>query len=405
MKRKPSAWIAVLLVVAMAFAGCTKKGTDPTPTPTPTEEITPAVTEEPTPTPDPKSEWDDKFLKDRYAGKFKIGVALSASIIRNETLMEVVKKEFNSFTFGNEMKPDSLLNQRATLDGYPDTYTEPVLQFVSIENGLNFARDNGFGVRGHTLCWYSQTPSWFFTEDYKTGSPLVSREVMLARLESYIRQVMEFCQTNYPGLIYAWDVCNEGVDKLTGDENAIRKKGNLWYSTIGPDFMEYAFAYARKYSDGTAKLYYNDYNCFDKQKEILAALKPIQEAGNIDGIGMQCHLSTGDNIKSRVYGVAKNFAQNGYLVEITELDIAVSGGAYDDTMQSMKYKLLFQYIEQAKLDGEVDIDSVTIWGLSDFDSWKRADKPVLFTTVVGGLQRKPAWYGAMQDPSIDAFEW
>ena len=287
MKRKPSAWIAVLLVVAMAFSGCTKKGADPTPTPTPTEEITPAVTEEPTPTPDPKSEWDDKFLKDRYDGVFKIGVALSSQTIRNVKAMEIVKNEFNSFTFGNEMKAENLLDQAATLAGYPDTNTEPVLKFIGIQNGLTFAMNNGYGVRGHTLCWYSQTPAWFFTEDYKAGSPLCSREVMLARLESYIRQVMEYCQTNYPGVIYAWDVVNEAVDPQTGDENYIRKGKNLWYETIGPDFIQYAFEYARKYSDGTADLYYNDYNCYEKTDWILKALAPIKEAGNIDGIGCQ----------------------------------------------------------------------------------------------------------------------
>lgn len=405
MKRKPSAWIAVLLVVAMVFAGCTKKGADPTPTPVPTEEITPTPTEEPTPTPDPKSEWDDKFLKDRYDGVFKIGVALSSQTIRNVKAMEIVKNEFNSFTFGNEMKAENLLDQAATLAGYPDTNTEPVLKFIGIQNGLTFAMNNGYGVRGHTLCWYSQTPAWFFTEDYKAGSPLCSREVMLARLESYIRQVMEYCQTNYPGVIYAWDVVNEAVDPQTGDENYIRKGKNLWYETIGPDFIQYAFEYARKYSDGTADLYYNDYNCYEKTDWILKALAPIKEAGNIDGIGMQCHLSTGDNIQNHVYKVAKKFSDAGYMVEITELDITVTDSGYADKMQSMKYKLVFQYMEQAKLNGEIDIDSVTIWGLSDTDSWRSSQKPVLYKSAGSQFERKPAWYGAMQDPSIDAFEW
>ena len=402
--------LIVFLLICSLLVGltaCGKKSGDSavSGTPEPTVEPVPSDTPTPTPSPDPNAAWEGKYLKDRYKDSFKIGVALSASIIRNNNQMAVVKNEFNSFTFGNEMKPDSLLNRDATVKGYPETNTEPVLQFIGIQNGLNFARDNGFGVRGHTLCWYSQTPSWFFTEDYQVGSPLCSREVMIARLESYIKQVMEFCQTNYPGLIYAWDVVNEAVDKGTGDGNAIRKGKNLWYDTIGPDFYVYAFRFARKYSDGTADLYYNDYNCYEKTNEILKALEIVKEEGNIDGIGMQCHISTGDNIKNRVYKVAKMFTEAGYKVEITELDIAASNNEYGERMQAMKYKLLFQYIEEGKKNGEIDIDSITIWGLSDTDSWKHEDKPVLFKLGGGGLIRKPAWYGAMQDPAIEAYEW
>jgi len=39
---------------------------------------------------------------------------------------------------------------------------------------------------------------------------------MLLRLESYIRQVLEFVQTEYPGVIYAWDVVNEAVENGSG---------------------------------------------------------------------------------------------------------------------------------------------------------------------------------------------
>ena len=409
MKRRFSMLTAILLIAAMTFSACGKKSGSNAATPTaePTEEVTPTPTEEPTPspTPDPKAEWADKHLKDRYEGTFKVGVALARTTFLKAEQMDVVKQEFNSFTFGNEMKPDSLLDRAATVAGYPDTNTEPVLAFGAIKNGMEFAVANGFSVRGHTLCWYSQPPKWFFTEDYGDNSPLCSREVMLKRLESYIRQVMEYCQTNYPGVIYAWDVVNEGIDKGTGDEHAIRKTNNLWYETIGPDFIQYAFEYARKYSDGTADLYYNDYNCYEKTKEILDALAPIQAAGNIDGIGMQCHLSSGQNVQNDVYKVAKKFSAAGYKIQITELDIEQSNTEYADTMQSIKYKLVFQYMEQAKQSGEINIDSITVWGLTDGDSWKSGDKPVLFKLAVGGLERKPAWYGAMQDPSINAFEW
>ena len=39
---------------------------------------------------------------------------------------------------------------------------------------------------------------------------------MLRRLENYIKNVLEYSQTHYPGLIYAWDVVNEAIEISDG---------------------------------------------------------------------------------------------------------------------------------------------------------------------------------------------
>lgn len=403
--------IGVILLAAMfvSLFGCGKeKEKNPSVTVTPTDAITASATPTgtPTPSPVPVNPLDSMTLRERYKDSFKVGVALPNSIISIPRYTDIVKEEFSSFTFENEMKPDALLDKAATQNGYPDTNTEPVLRFTSLKRGLDFAQENGIQLRGHTLLWYKQTPKWFFTVDYREGSELCSREVMIARLESYIRQVMEYFQTEYPGLIYAWDVVNEAVDGQTGDENMIRKGSNLWYSTIGPDFIQYAFRFTRKYSDGTAKLYYNDFNCAQKKFGIVKVLEPILAEGNIDGIGMQCHLSSGNSVREDVYKTAKYFASQGYCIEITELDIGQTlKGEDGDKIQAMKYKILFQLMEEAKKNGEINIDSITVWGLYDTVSWRATERPLLYRIAVGGLEKKPAWYGAMQDPDIPAMEW
>ena len=78
-------------------------------------------------------------------------------------------------------------------------------------------------MRFHTLVWYSQTPDWYFCKNYtpeydgtgtakKNITNLVDKETMLARIESYVKQVITYAETNYPGVVYAYDVVNEVID-------------------------------------------------------------------------------------------------------------------------------------------------------------------------------------------------
>ena len=106
------------------------------------------------------------------------------------------------------------------------------------------------------LVWHSQTPEAFFHEGYDTTKPLVSREVMLGRLENYIRAVLTETEEKYPGVIVSWDVVNEAIDDGT---NWLRA-GSNWVKVIGEDFVSKAFEFARKYAAEGVLLYYNDYN-------------------------------------------------------------------------------------------------------------------------------------------------
>ena len=407
MKRFVKVIAAVLLFVALAAGtvSCTGDNGTTSASVTPTQEVTPTPTEvpgTPTPTPNPL---DSMTLRELYKDDFKIGVALPNAIIGNVALTSEIVAQFNSMTFENESKPDQLLDLAACRNGLPDTYTEPKLKFTSIEKGMAFAKEHGIAVRFHTLLWYQQTPASFFTEDYTQNGTRVSREVMLKRMESYIRQVMTYMNETYPGMVYCYDVVNEAINPGEGDPNGMRAK-SFWYETVGPDFMEYAFAYARKYAPEGVDLYYNDYNCYSKKMQILKVLKPILEAGNIDGIGMQCHLSTHSSVAREVRGTAEEFTKAGFKVQITELDIGTSNTEEGYEIQAMKYKVLFTQMQKAKREGTVNIDCITVWGLMDSASWRSDEFPLLYKfNGSTKLTKKRAWYGAMQDPSIRAIEW
>lgn len=407
--RTAIALIAILALVVSMMAGCGKNSSDSAATPTPTPAVleptaTPTPTEvpaTPTPTPNPL---DDMTLKQVYADDFKVGVALPINMLSTPNLKSDIAANFNSMTFENETKPDAILNRDACVKGLPETYTEPVIHIEHIEGSMRIAKENGIAVRFHTLLWYQQTPSWFFTEDYTAKGAKVSREVMLKRMESYIKQVMEYMEEHYPGQVYCYDVVNEAINPGEGDPNGMRVK-SLWYEVVGPDFMNYAFEYARKYAPEGVDLYYNDYNCYDKVSQILTVLQPILDAGNIDGIGMQCHLTISNSVERQVKKTAEKFTAAGYKVQITELDIGIEDESDANIeLQAMKYRVLFKKIREAKAAGTIDIDCITIWGLYDAASWRADEYPLLYKYKGGKLVKKRAWYGAMQDPTVKAIE-
>jgi endo-1,4-beta-xylanase len=150
------------------------------------------------------AEEEDYILKDGCADYFLLGVGINGSTLDNlttydEEYMALVKKHFNSVTMSNLMKSCYLLKQeesKASEDGMP------VLDFTTIDDTLEWCMDNGMKMRGHTLVWHTQAPRWFFCKGYADDGKYVDKETMLARMESYIKQVLEHVQTNYPGVIY-----------------------------------------------------------------------------------------------------------------------------------------------------------------------------------------------------------
>ena len=145
----------------------------------------------------------EQGLYEFYKDDFMVGVALPGSIVKNEgkKLRATILDNFNSMTCENEMKPDALLDKAACQANLEETYTNPVVKFDSCAPAVKFALDNGIRIRLHTLVWHSQTPGWFFTEDYTDNGALVSRDVMLARMENYIKTVLTYFDENYPELI------------------------------------------------------------------------------------------------------------------------------------------------------------------------------------------------------------
>lgn len=329
-------------------------------------------------------------LKDLYSDYFKIGTCLPMTVIDNPNpeFLALVDTEFNSITPENELKPESIIDAATTLAD-PAAYDEcPALDFSNAIPILEYCQENNIPMRGHTLIWYSQTPSWIFYENYDVDGELASRELMLTRMENYIDTVMNWCEENYPGVIYAWDVVNEAAD-----DNGAGLRDCYWRQVIGDDYVEKAFEYARLHAPEGVQLFYNDYNEYftTKQNEILEILAPVAAAGNIDGVGMQSHISNMVQPESYIEAMNRYADELGVVIHITELDVNAPlspNSLYD---QGVYMQSLFEAIIEAK-DNGTPIECVTFWGLTDDMSWRSSNQPLLF---FGNIEPKPAFEGVV----------
>ncbi|MFF5105448.1 endo-1,4-beta-xylanase [Streptomyces sp. NPDC000134] len=277
------------------------------------------------------------------------GTAIASGRLNDSAYTTIANREFNMVTAENEMKIDATEPQRGQFN------------FTSADRIYNWAVQNGKKVRGHTLAWYAQQPSWM---QNLSGSTL--RQAMI----DHINGVM----AHYKGKIAQWDVVNEAF--ADGNSGA-RRDSNL--QRTGNDWIEAAFRAARA-ADPAAKLCYNDYNIenwtWAKTQAVYSMVRDFKQRGvPIDCVGFQSHFNSGSPYNSNFRTTLQSFAALGVDVAITELDIQ---GASASTYASVTNDCL----AVARCLG------ITVWGVRDSDSWRSGDTPLLFNN---DGSKKPAY--------------
>lgn len=339
-------------------------------------------------------------LKDAYDGYFTVGVAVNQRNVSDSTQIELIKKEFNSITAENDMKPGEL---------HP---AEGVWNWERGDKIADFCRKNGIKLRGHCLVWHSQFCDWMFND--KNGKP-VSKEVFYSRLRDHIHQVVN----RYKDVVYAWDVVNEAMSDAgrgwRGHEPNPYRESKL-YKLCGDEFIAKAFEYAHE-ADPDAILFYNDYNAATpiKRDRIYNMVKKMQDAGvPITGIGMQGHYNIYGPSEEDVDSALTKYSELVDHIHITELDIRCNeemGGQlrfsrgensaippYIATLHEDQFARIFRVFRKHK---DV-IDNVTMWNLSDADSWLGVNNhPLLFDE---NLKPKKAYYAVKNfDEKLDRY--
>ena len=309
-------------------------------------------------------------LKYAYKDYFSIGVAVNMRNISNPEQIAIIKKDFNSITAENDMKPQP---------------TEPAYGQFNWENAdkiANFCRSNGIKLRGHCLMWHAQIGEWMYKDE---KGDLVSKEKLFQNMKHHITAIVE----RYKDVVYAWDVVNEAISdggwqggRRGMGEHPSPYRNSPLYQIAGGEFIKKAFIYARE-ADPNVLLFYNDYNAADpgKRDRIYNMVKSMKEEGvPIDGIGMQGHYNVYGPSMEDVDAALTKYSTIVKHIHITELDIRANqemGGQLNfsrdggnisqvvKTLQEDQYARLFKVLRKHK---DV-VDNVTFWNLSDRDSW------------------------------------
>ena len=308
-------------------------------------------------------------LKDAYKDYFMIGVAVNQRNVTNAQQMALIKKEFNSMTCENDMKPE------------PTEPREGQFNWENADRIADFARANGIKLRGHCLMWHSQIGQWMYNDN-------PTKEVFYQRMKNHIQAVV----SRYKDVVYCWDVVNEAMTDDPKADDPYRQ--SPMYKLCGDEFIAKAFEYAHE-ADPNALLFYNDYNECDpvKSQRIYNMVKKMKDAGvPIHGIGMQGHYNIYGPTEKEVDDALNLYKKVVKHIHVTELDIRVNaemggqlrfsreGAAVTD---SVKQHLADQY---ARVFGVFRkhkdvIDCVTFWNLGDRDSWLgAANYPLPFDT-------------------------
>ncbi|MBR1638085.1 MAG: endo-1,4-beta-xylanase [Treponema sp.] len=365
-------------------------------------------------------------LKETYKDYFDyFGLAVTKEDLDSSKVQDGLKYQASSTTMGNEFKPDFLFNwtQPTKFEDFTaengKTYKVPywLPGFNRMDACLKECKELGLKMRGHVLVWHSQTPWWFFVEDYGEGDYYVDVDEMNARMEWYIKTVMEHVaewekkNNNGEHIVTIWDVVNEVCSDGATESSWLRgEESSEWMKVYeNGDYIVNAFRYANKYAPADVELVYNDYGCSSphKLKGILKIIDSIQAApdARIDAMGMQSHV----NMKTPVTGpnsfesAVQAFVNKGLNVQITELDIANGQDAYSSIRLKAKYNEFFKmFIANRKTAEHKGIEGVTIWGLNDEGTWLNSQKehqgntqyPLLFKTR--DFIVKPAFYGVLE---------
>jgi endo-1,4-beta-xylanase len=327
----------------------------------------------------------------------KIGLRFGSAIIPQDiqtpSYAAIAASQFSVVTPGNAMKWQVVEPTEGTYD------------WSQADQLVAFAQANRQLIRGHTLLWHSQLPTWL-----TTGA--ANGTISLALLANLLHQHITTEVSRYRGKIWQWDVANEF---FTDSSPSKINPNDFWVSHLGPGIIGQAFIWAHQ-ADPDALLCYNDYNIAGedgsnaKSDAAYAWLKQELAAGiPISCVGDQGHLDTKFGFSGQLMEQdLARYASLGLKVAITEADVRTSvnnATAQVPTDHLAVFAQPYEFSQMLKACLALpQCISFTVWGFTDADSWV----PGFFTgegyaTIYDVKQQpKPAYYELQSDLKLAA---
>lgn len=324
--------------------------------------------------------WDPKHTQNKLkypgldvlakrAGLLYFGTAIDNVVLNNTKYVSIAhnRSEFGQVTPSNGQKWMHIEPQRN------------VFNFTLGDQIMKPGKKAGQIARCHNFVWHQQLPDWITGKNY-------TKNELIGILENHIKHEARY----YYDQCYAWDVVNEAFN----DDGTYRS--TPFYNTIGKEYIELAFKFARKYTSPRTRLYYNDYGIErvnNKSIAVAALVKDFQKRDiPIDGVGFQAHFTVG---RSPSYNETKQtiamFNKLKVEVALTELDVRIA--LPDSPEKQAQQAVAYTDAVKACVDSD-DCVGVTVWDFWDPVSWVPETFPGNGNADLldANFTRKPAYY-------------
>lgn len=335
-------------------------------------------------------------LKEEFVKKeMKVGTCIN-TLYLEEPYASLVKAQFNSVTLENHLKPNFVLSQEKSRE----TGHLSVEFSEETKKLLNWCKENGLPVRGHTLIWYMGIPGWVYHEGFASDAANVGREELLKRMEDFIKGFFAALdEGGWSEVLYCLDVVNEAV--IAPGE--IRKLP--WQEIIGDDYIWYAYHYARKYAPANIRLAYNDFDLeakTDKVIELVNGLKEQDGTPLVDIIGQQGHYGAYSSIDTLMDALERIGTETGCELQVTELDVSVSRQGTEEELK-LQGRFYYQFVQKilSLREKGINITGITLWGFADSLSWMPSGYLHLYDR---NLVPKYAYFGMLGKKELAGFD-
>ena len=302
--------------------------------------------------------------------------------IRMEKIIRFIDRYLDSITPENEMEMEIYFNQDqpAFIDDKVNTH---LFNFSYADKVYAFAQENGLNIRIHTIIWYWHVPRQL--TEYLENRSAEDRKKLTYQ---FIKTYMQCLKERYPNA-YSVELINEiaadpdeirilreeGKPVYDVDDEGVRI--DEWYRLLGKHYYIEIFRLAREVFGDQIKLFYNDNNEGNPEKQIIfkkviGRIKAYEQEHGvrlIDGFGMQCHFWGSENeTRQYIEEMFDHCKRLGVELQITEFDVS------NHSTKMIQESIFTSFPEVAKQNG---IEVFTTWGLNDIVSWLHGEEASL----------------------------